>query len=117
MGVGTAKCPEDLGPTWRYWDDAWIDDPEADMHCIDNPPDVSLTRGQAREWGVLLYQPFQPEPDQCRKGLDCDGCGLTVDWQGETHCCNNYCDWGWINVDPATDPLCQCGHNNTKVQE
>ena len=98
MGVGTPECPEDLGPTWKYWDwelGVWTEDPEAKMTCVDNPPD--------------------PKPDQCRKGQGCEGCGLTVEWGGETYCCNNYCDWGWIDVDPNTDPLCQCGHNNTKV--
>ena len=52
-----------------------------------------------------------PTPDSCLTGAACDGCSLTVEVNGLTYCCNNYCDIGWINVDPATDPLCQCGHD------
>ena len=61
------------------------------MRCSDDPPD--------------------PEPDTCVTGDTCEGCDVYVEWQGTTFCCNNYCDIGWISVDPSTDPLCQCGHD------
>lgn len=95
LASGTAQCPENLGNSWEWYDfedtGDWAPDTTAKFQCRDvtNPP----------------------TPDSCLTGSDCDGCGLTVEWNGQTYCCNNYCDLGWINVDPNTDPLCQCGHD------
>ena len=70
----------------------WVSDDKAKYECLDGPTPA-------------------PTPDSCLTGSACDGCSLTVEVNGLTYCCNNYCDIGWINVDPATDPLCQCGHD------
>ena len=51
-----------------------------------------------------------PEPEHCVSGSECEGCDVSVQYEGVTYCCNSNCDMGWINVDPGTDPLCQCGH-------
>ena len=95
VASGAAQCPEDLDNTWEYWDfklREWVNDPTAKFIC----------KGDVTE---------PPKPDQCYTGPACSDCGLTVEWNGETYCCINGCDYGWINVDPNTDPLCQCGHD------
>jgi hypothetical protein len=90
VASGNSICPKDMPRTWKYWNgNIWFGDPSANSKCQDGP-----------------------EPDQCLKGSDCDGCSLTVGYNGVTYCCNNGCYYGWINVDPNTDPLCQCGHDN-----
>jgi len=96
LAYGEAQCPEDLPRTWQWYDyqetGDWVSDDKAKYECLDGPTPA-------------------PTPDSCLTGAACDGCSLTVEVNGLTYCCNNYCDIGWINVDPATDPLCQCGHD------
>ena len=97
LAYGTQTCPENLPRTWEYYDyedtGEFVSDEKAYMRCSDDPPGPD------------------PEPDTCISGSECDGCEMSVEWEGIKFCCNNHCDSGWINVDPNTDPLCQCGHN------
>jgi len=95
LADGDAQCPENLPRTWKWWaysQGVWVTDDDAKFECLDGPTHA-------------------PTPDSCLSGAACDDCSLTVEHNGLTYCCNNYCDIGWINVDPATDPLCQCGHD------
>ena len=86
----TTQCPEDLDHGWQWTDgEQWIDDPQAKFTCAEVIP---------------------PIPDFCVSGSMCNDCSLTAGYQGVTYCCNNDCNYGWINVDPTTNPLCQCGH-------
>lgn len=92
MALGDSQCPENSPRTWEWWDwtiGEWVLDEEATFACQNDP---------------------NPEPgEQCNTGSACANCGLTVDWNGLTYCCKTNCNYGWINVDPNTDPLCQCG--------
>ena len=95
LAYGNAQCPENMPQTWQWWgytDGEWITDELAKFECQNGPTPP-------------------PTPDSCLSGSDCDDCSLTVEYNGLTYCCNNYCNVGWINVDPSTDPLCQCGHD------
>ena len=83
----TTQCPEDLDHGWQWTDgEQWIDDPQAKFTCA------------------------EVKPDFCVSGSICNDCSLTAGYQGVTYCCTNDCNYGWINVDPTTNPLCQCGH-------
>ena len=94
LADGDAQCPEDLPRTWQWWNweaGEWTNDETARFSCKD------VTDA--------------PVPDACVSGSACNDCSMTVEYNGLTYCCNNYCDFGWINVDPSTSPLCQCGHD------
>ena len=74
-----------------------VEDDKAFMSCQDAP---GPTPGPGPD----------PEEEQCMTGSACDGCNMYVEYNGIKYCCKNDCNYGWINVDPSTDPLCQCGH-------
>ena len=106
---GKTQCPENLDNTWEWWNweaDEWTTDPEAKFVCS-SPPPIQPTTLPPTKPPQTTYPPF---PDTCLSGSNCDGCSLTAGLNGITFCCSNDCNSGWINVDPSTDPLCQCGH-------
>lgn len=107
LNKGDDQCPEDLQIMWQWWnweEEQWTFDPEAKARCIEAKPTTKPPPPTTQK------PTLPPTPDFCVSGSQCDGCTLTVGYQGTTYCCNNNCNYGWINVDPATNPLCQCGH-------
>ena len=88
---------------WQWWnweEDEWTFDAKAKATCIEVKPTTLPPKPTT----------LPPLPDFCVSGYQCTDCSLTVGYQGVTYCCNNNCNSGWINVDPTTNPLCQCGH-------
>ena len=101
----TTQCPEDLDHGWQWTDgEQWIDDPQAKFTCAEVKPTTLPPPS------TLPPTTLPPIPDFCVSGSMCNDCSLTAGYQGVTYCCNNDCNYGWINVDPTTNPLCQCGH-------
>jgi hypothetical protein len=95
LSKNDSKCPEDLNPeSWQFYAKSgdWNRMQNAKMECKETIPEI--------------------EPDTCSRGLKtCKDCGVSVVVDSVTYCCNNYCDSGWIKVDPETEPYCKCGHD------
>ena len=109
LNKGDAQCPEGLQIMWQWWnweEDEWTFDPEAKATCSEVKPTTTIKPTTLPPPPTTL----PPTPDFCVAGYDCNDCSLTVGYQGVTYCCNNDCNSGCINVDPTTNPLCQCGH-------
>ena len=102
---------------WQWWnweEDEWTFDAKAKATCIEVKPTTLPPKPTTLPPKPTTLPPkpttLPPTPDFCVSGYQCTDCSLTVGYQGVTYCCNNNCNSGWINVDPSTNPLCQCGH-------
>lgn len=92
LNTGSETCITDSTGVWEFYDFGvgdWVPDPTAQTVCVDEVP--------------------PPPEEQCNTGSLCDGCVVTLPFGDTVYCCKEQCQYGWINYDPNTNPMCQCG--------